>query len=127
MLPAGEAQRERAAPSAGTDHELIERTRALLAGGPICNDDRDFLVRIVAACRMLELLRQAIEKNGGKYTGSLIPNSTSVLEILAGTTSAELLTALDSTPSLMRDLNTFPNLAEFHRDGRKLGIGFKRP
>ena len=84
-------------------------------------------LRIVVALRLIELLRQAMEHNGGKYSGSLIPNTTSVLEALAGTTFAELLQGLDSTPSLIRDFNGIPTLAEYLADGKKLGLGFKRP
>lgn len=63
--------------------------------------------RIVCALKVLQRVRQNIEKNGGRYSGAMVPNITSATDVLALPDSileSQRLGAYGSTPELEQQL-----------------------
>lgn len=64
--------------------------------------------RRICALRLLSLLADAVHRNGDRYSGSLVPNITSVAHALADPFD-EVFASVKGT-SLMDDLNSPPDL-----------------
>ncbi len=71
-------------------------------------DDADFRRRV--GVRAVFLLGEAIDRNGGRYSGSLVPNITSVAHILADSTVAELRLMVEVYPLLNPEIDPIPLL-----------------
>lgn len=57
--------------------------------------------RIVVALKLVDRVRQSIESNGGKYSGAMSPNLTSITDVLTlpdALLKTQSLGAYDSTP-----------------------------
>lgn len=46
------------------------------------NDRQQAAFRIAVACKVIEAFRQALEANGDRYHGGLVPNLTSITDVL---------------------------------------------
>jgi hypothetical protein len=104
---------------------------ALIEKWGIFKDDtpEQLKLRIFCALRVVSLLRDAMQRNGDKYSGSLIPNTTSVTDILT-MPWAVLCKQIEQCPSLMEDLNQPPSLDALWKDFaalRAAGHGFVDP
>jgi hypothetical protein len=104
---------------------------ALIEKWGIFKDDtpEQLKLRIFCALRVVSLLRDAMQRNGDKYSGSLIPNTTSVTDILT-MPWVMLCKQMEQCPSLMEDLNQPPSLDALWKDFaafRAAGHGFVEP
>lgn len=61
---------------------------------------QDAEFRRAVALRALYLLGDAMDANGGRYSGGLVPNITSIAHILTTCTASELRRVVDEYPRL---------------------------
>lgn len=82
-------------------------------------DDNQF--RIIVACRMVDLFRQSIELNGGRYIGHMVPNLTSITDVL--TLPMETLREQVAKEPELAPADTPPSLVRVIQAGRA-NLGF---